>query len=226
MSSRILNRGESRPVHAMVWARSAQAILNPDSGWRPPGENSQHAVSDDLTETRNRLAALQTRLEGETTAAYQRGLREGQAMERNTHAAEEQAAVERLTRAIAEIAQVRPRLRNEAESDVVQLALAIARRVLRREMSIDESAMHALVKVAIEKLERQEICRVYVHPDQAEAVQAGLKAQGVRGVEIISERSRAAGALIFETNRGKLDASVNAQLEEIERGLTDRMANS
>ena len=43
------------------------------------------------------------------------------------------ARVERLARTIDELAGLRPRLRREAEADMVKLALAIARRVLRRE---------------------------------------------------------------------------------------------
>ena len=38
--------------------------------------------------------------------------------------------------------------------------------------------------------------------------------------------TRESGALIFETNQGLLDGSVKAQLEEIERGLTDRLNQS
>ena len=50
--------------------------------------------------------------------------------------------LERLARAIDELAGLRPRLRQEAEADLVQLALAIARRVLRREIAVDPEALH------------------------------------------------------------------------------------
>ena len=56
------------------------------------------------------------------------------------------------------------RLRAEAEADLVQLSLAIARRVLRRELAIDPEALHGLILGALEKLSGQEISRVRVHP--------------------------------------------------------------
>jgi flagellar assembly protein FliH len=123
------------------------------------------------------------------------------------------------------LALLRPRLRRDAEADVVRLSLAIARRILRREMSVDPSAMQALAQVALQKLSRQELSRVFVHPHQAASIKAALDSAGVRA-EVIPEITRESGALVFETNQGLLDASVNAQLEEIERGLTDRVNQS
>jgi flagellar biosynthesis/type III secretory pathway protein FliH len=40
---------------------------------------------------------------------------------------------------------------------------------------------------------------------------------------VIADASRAIGSVIFETPRGNLDASVDSQLQEIERGLADRL---
>ncbi len=42
-------------------------------------------------------------------------------------------------------------------------------------------------------------------------------------VEVIADPSRELGTVIFETERGNLDASVESQLQEIERGLADRL---
>src|SRR5471030_2372000 len=112
----------------------------------------------------------------------------------------------------------------EAEADLVKLALAIARRGLRRELAIDPEALHGLVLAALEKLQGQEICRVKVHPSHAAMVTECLR-QIVTGaaVEVIPDPSREPGAIVFETERGNLDASVESQLQEIERGLADRL---
>jgi flagellar biosynthesis/type III secretory pathway protein FliH len=45
-------------------------------------------------------------------------------------------------------------------------------------------------------------------------------------IEVIPDPSRQPGALVFETERGNLDASIETQLLEIERGLTDRLRKS
>jgi flagellar assembly protein FliH len=151
-------------------------------------------------------------------------VREGEAAGRNRAAAELQPVIERLSRTIHEIAGLRARMRREAESDLLRLATAIARRVLRREIAVDPDAMHGLVLGALEKLQSQEIARVRVHPAHAALVTACLR-QMVAGslVEVIADPSREPGAVIFETDRGNLDASVESQLREIERGLADRL---
>jgi flagellar assembly protein FliH len=169
-------------------------------------------------------AQLDRQWEQRVREAHAAGVREGEAAGRSQAAAEVQPVIERLTRSIEELAQLRGRLRREAEEDMLRLSLAIARRVLRRELTIDPEAMHGLVLAALEKLQVQEISRVRVHPSQAPQIGASLEKahQGLR-VKVVPDSTREPGALIFETERGNLDASADTQLREIERGLADRL---
>jgi flagellar assembly protein FliH len=170
------------------------------------------------------MAELEARYQQKVCAAHAAGTREGEIAGRNRATAELQPVIERLTRSIQEIVNLRARLRREAEADVVQLALAIARRVIRREVAADPDALRGLVIAALEKLQGQEISRVKVHPSHVVAVKAGLE-QALSGgvVEVLADSSRELGSVIFETSRGNLDASVDSQLQEIERGLADRL---
>ena len=81
-----------------------------------------------------------------------------------------------------------------------------------------------LVMAALEKLQGQEISRVRVHPSHVALVKSCLQ-QALSGglVEVVSDPSREVGSAIFETTRGNLDPSVDSQLQEIERGLADRL---
>jgi flagellar assembly protein FliH len=155
------------------------------------------------------------------------GTREGEALGRNRAKAEMQPILERLGRSIEEISGLRARLRREAEEDLVRLALAIARRILRRELAVDPDALHGLVLGALEKLQGQQICRVRLHPSHAVLVSACLKQMAPASpIEIIPDSSREPGTVVFESDRGNLDASVESQLREIERGLADRLRSS
>jgi flagellar assembly protein FliH len=170
------------------------------------------------------MAQLQREAEQKISDAHAAGVREGEAAGRTWAASEVQPVIERLSRAIDELANLRSRLRAEAEADVIKLALAIGRRVLRRELAIDPEALHGLVLAALEKLQAQEICRVRVHPSHAAAVTGYLaKALTSAKVDVVPDASRELGAIVFETSRGNLDASVESQLQEIERGLADRL---
>ncbi len=150
--------------------------------------------------------------------------RDGEAAGRSRAAAEIQPVLDRLVRSIDEMSGLRARLRREAEGDMVRLSLAVARRILRRELAVDPDAMHGLVLGALEKLQSQEVSRVRVHPAHAAQVAACLqKAVPGSTVEIVADPAREPGAVVFETAHGNLDASVDSQLQEIERGLFDRL---
>jgi flagellar assembly protein FliH len=170
-----------------------------------------------------RLAQMERECQQRVQAARAAGVREGEAAGRQQATAELQPALGRLARSIEEMGGLRARFRREAESDLLALSIAIARRVLRRELAVDPEALHGLVLAALEKLQAQEIRRVRVHPSHAAMVAACLREAGGLAVEVVADAAREPGAVIFETERGNLDASVESQLREIERGLADRM---
>ena len=63
-----------------------------------------------------------------------------------------------------------------------------------------------------------------VHPDQEQPVRACLRQIGRDpGIEVVSDASQPRGGVVFEISRGALDASVETQLREIERGLADSL---
>jgi flagellar assembly protein FliH len=63
-----------------------------------------------------------------------------------------------------------------------------------------------------------------VHPQQQAAVRQYLDRYSLAAtVELVADPSLQSGDLLFETTRGNLDASVDSQLREIERGFADRL---
>ena len=74
---------------------------------------------------------------------------------------------------------MRQRFRHEAEEDVVALALAVARRILHRELTVAPEALLGLVKAALEKMEAREVHSVRVRPEDAPMVQQYLEKMGL-----------------------------------------------
>lgn len=151
--------------------------------------------------------------------AYQRGFQEGQAA--GAKAAQDmQACGEQLARAVEAIGSYRARIRSEAEHDLVKLSLAIARRLVHRELQVDPDALLGLVKAALERTGAGEIHRVRLSPAHAGIVRRHLERSG-RGIEVVDDPALDPGAAIVETSRGQIDAGLETQLSEIERGFTD-----
>jgi flagellar assembly protein FliH len=211
MSSEVLRADDPAPVEALQW-RSIEMPPPPEPAPPEPVVEDHH----------DEIALLREEMARRVRDAKEQGRREGEAAGHTQGAAEVRPVIDRLAHAIDEIGGLRARLRREAEADTIQLALAIARRILHRQLAIDPEALHGLVLAALEKLDGQEVARVRVHPSQAPLVNASLE-QGGTGtpVEVLADPSREPGTVIFETARGDLDASIETQLQEISRGLAD-----
>ncbi len=219
-SSRILRADEHSVVTSIWWRDTAPATV-PQSRSREaaapnePGSQEQAQIHDE------NLAREREKIERE---AYQRGFSEGKAVGREQAAAEAQPVLDRLARTLAELSSLRSGIRKDAEGDLLKLSISVARRVLHRELTLDPESIEGLIRIALEKLESRELCRVRVHPDQQPAIRASLERfSNSHKVELIPDPSMQCGDVLFETAHGTIDASIEAQLREIERGFADRL---
>jgi flagellar assembly protein FliH len=190
-----------------------------------PSAAPNTADSPDIQALTQRIAQLEKDLIDTEAAAYARGRREAEAEAQQRYSATMQSTAERLAQSVKQLTDVRPRVCKEAEVDLLHLAMAIAQRILHRQLAVDPAALEALAKVSLDRLGRQEQIRVRVSPSMRDPVQAMLAKIASRPVEVTADTNLQPGALIFETSRGNLDASLHSQLDEIERGLIDRLEN-
>jgi flagellar assembly protein FliH len=193
----------------------------------PPYPLAAHpgaGAPDEIARLRARLDESNSRMETLSKEAWENGLRAGEAAARKSLDEQIRSTVELLAKTVSEVSSTRPEIILRAEADTVRLAIEIARRVLHRELSVDPSALEALIRAALARLQTQEIYRVRVHPDQESLLRSCLQQAG-RGsaVEVIADRAQSKGGAVFEISRGSLDASVDTQLREIENGLVDEL---
>jgi flagellar assembly protein FliH len=230
MSSRILDPGQSEAAGTMLWRSvNGEAPAEPEpepepEPEQPPPPPPPPEPTGPTWEQHHALEARCREIEQQIPVreqlARQTGFKEGE----TASAARWDPALERLTRSAAEMATLRSRLRREAEMDVVKLSMTIARRVLRRELTVDPEALLGLVKVALDRVEQRETQRIRVRPEDAARLSASLEKMGVpQRIEVIGDPSLERGGVVLETTKGSLDASLETQLAEIERGFADLM---
>ena len=214
MSSK-LHRGGAVCIEPVNWRRvpSLDAMPLEGSAFPPAGYSPQpHAP----------VSHPGTALEQHLRAAYQQGFQEGQGAAKREQGGQLDAMAVRLARTIEELSGMRQRFRHEAEEDVIALSLAIARRILHREITVSPDALLGLLKAALEKIEVREIHRVRVSRQDAPLVQQHLDQIGLhQRVELVPDPGLERGSAILESSRGVLDVSVETQLAEIERGFAD-----
>jgi len=216
MLSKVINRRDAGRIEAIVFPALSPGCVPSRSHTREPDGEQYEAAA-----LRENLHQLQVRADTDRRNAHEAGRRQGDQEAR----AELQPAMERLNASIAEIIGMRSDLRRRAERDVVQLALLIAKRVLHRELSVDQGALTAIARVAFERLTRAESYTITLHPRFVPSVASALPASQADRVRITPDPNCAQGTLIIRSAEGVIDASVDAQLEEIERGLTDRLGS-
>jgi flagellar assembly protein FliH len=216
MLSRVLTETEAQVTPA-VWRNrdpgSGVSVVRPERKFESEAK-AREARNEELN------AAIEQRVR----QAYESGFREGEAAARQSAESQVREAVEKLAATVVEVAATRGDAMRRAEADMVRLSVEIARRVLHRELSLDTSALEALIRAALEKLRSQEVYRVRVHPGHEQLVRACLQQIGRDpDIEVVGDASQPRGGAVFEISRGSLDASVETQLREIENGLADHL---
>jgi flagellar assembly protein FliH len=115
----------------------------------------------------------------------------------------------------------------KVETEVVQLALSIARKILHREAQIDPLLMAGLVRVALEKIEGATGIVLRINPQQATDWRRHLAMHMEPGnlPQIVEDPALPADHCVLETSMGAANLGVEVQLKEIEQGLLDLLGS-
>jgi flagellar assembly protein FliH len=227
MSSRVLRLGnhpnspdppDAHPaadIQPIEWRRAGGAPPHQPKPAGHPG-NALHPSPPDPS------AEFERQIGARTAAARAEGHREGENAARQSALDRVNPVIASLQSLIGDLSGQGHRLRTEAERDTVKLAVAVAHRILHREIAVDPEAVLGLVKAAFSKVEARETHRLRVSSKDAALLQENRDRLNLPpAIEIVADASLQAGSAIFETSRGELDASINTQLAEIDRGLAD-----
>jgi flagellar assembly protein FliH len=128
-----------------------------------------------------------------------------------------------LVKVCEEFRRERARYFAGVEAEVVKLALAIAARVLHREATLDPLLLAGVVKVALGKVAEDSSTVLRVPADEVERWQELFAERPDSSLRVVGDERLGAGECVLDTNVGKVELGVSAQLEEIERGFFDLM---
>jgi flagellar assembly protein FliH len=189
-----------------------------------PEKTEQGKYTED--ELQARLQAHQVQFEAQKKQAWEQGARECETKLR----AENDVALanerKRVTEALEGFGRECKTYFERAESEVVQLALAIARKLLHREAQIDPLFLTGIVRVALEKVAATSSVKLRVSENDVfkwRQIAAALK--GVQPQpEVVGDPALPNGRCIMETDVGSTQISLDTQFREVERGLLDLLA--
>ncbi len=151
--------------------------------------------------------------------AFTKGYAQGERAGAEASARRGEAALRRLAQTIEELSNLRAELLQKTERQVVELALAIAVRVLRREVSVDRELLIAMAKVALERLGENTSATIRLNPEDYAVIgaQAHLGEHDV--VRVVADPLVSSGGCLVQSDFGLIDAGIDPQLGEVAAAL-------
>lgn len=235
MTNKKLTLSERTVIASDKLAAASPLVYSPAPGWATPG--SRRLVASDVgsgpgVATGTALATASSRSPdenirvGEDETREQQGFREGLAQARTESEVAVKHHQDAIAEALREFSHERDAYYHHVEGEVVALALAIVRKILRRESLVDPLLLSGLVRVALEKSSSSHTARLRVSPSQLVQWQEYFLARTDLPLTPVLEGDPAleADQCHLETDFGATDISVETQLKEIEKGLLDLLA--
>ena len=125
----------------------------------------------------------------------------------------------RLESALVEVAEFRAELLARSRPQLIELSLAISRRVLHRQAERDPAVVADMAHAALDRLNNATDVRVRVHPADFEALRGADGQSRVAG--LVADGRVEPGGCRVESSFGEIDAGIDAQLSEISRALLE-----
>jgi flagellar assembly protein FliH len=155
--------------------------------------------------------------------AFEKGLAEGQLRSRAEYEKALADLRSQITASLADFTAQRLSYFERVEPEVVQLALAVARKILHREAQIDPMSLAGLVHVALEKLDSNTQVRLRTNPNEIRFWRDYFsQPRGISPIpELVGDPSLSHSECLLETDLGNVTISLDTQLKEIEQGFAD-----
>ena len=154
--------------------------------------------------------------------AYQKGYDEG-----NTEGIAKgkkliEPLMKKLQQTMVDIEHTKKKLYTAAEKEAVELSLAIAKKIIGNELSINKNVVAKTVKEALKKVDGHGKIKIKINPEELDIVKEQIIDKHDAGNsmdKLIFEPndSISFGGCLIETNIGDIDARIEKQIEVIEK---------
>ena len=150
--------------------------------------------------------------------AYNQGLADGA-----LRAGEElKGACKSMGVALRELNGLREKVLRESEEDLLKLAMVVAKRIVRQELTVDRRILANVIRAAVSGVAEREEIVIRLNPEDFKAVSANKQLfLGNEQTSIKADEAVTVGGCMIDTTMGVIDASIEDQLEEVYRRLLE-----
>ncbi len=195
--------------------------------------------SSDFDNLETRSGTIPSEVDELDMQAYQKGFNDG--IEKGTkegevagfeHASKKlEPLLDGLQQALMQLGNLRQNTYRIIEQEVVELALAIARKVICREIEVDKEVVVCIAREALSKVEDPGRITIKMNPSDYQFIN-GTKYQlsemigNIDNVTIEPGKNISSGGCVIETNLGEIDARIEQQLQVIEDSFRTALENT
>jgi len=155
-------------------------------------------------------------------AAYENGLLQGEKIGMEIAERKMESVMKRYSDAICEVQRLRSSLYTQGERDVVKLAVAVAKKIVHREIQVDRDIVRTLVHVALSRVAEKSIVTICLNPidyDYLMEHRAELSQSEGQDISLLADKSIERGGCLIQTNCGDIDARVEEEFREVEHSF-------
>ena len=183
-----------------------------------------------VTEAEKKIAEMEAqveeRLKGVEKDAYKKGFEQGREDGYAEGRAEVQRLVDRLHIVLEKTMDKRSEILQEAETEVVELVLLIARKVIKTISENQKNVVLSNVVQALRKLKSRGDVIIRVNIADLGLATEHVKdfmamAEAAKSITVVEDTTIDRGGCIIETDFGQIDARISSQLHEIEEKILD-----
>ncbi len=193
-------------------------------GFQVLGDDSHQESPDPQEEAERILREAKKQADLIQREAFEKGFSQGEKAGRELAERAMEETLGALQEAVARLDLILKDSKGDMAFEVVRLALAVARKILQREVSLEQGTVLQLVKAALAKARVREDVIVRVNPMDMESL---LEAKGdllreleeVRSIRVEADESVERGGALVECSMGELDLRLERQFKEIEQAF-------
>jgi flagellar assembly protein FliH len=133
-----------------------------------------------------------------------------------------------IRNALIQLDRIRKETYQHIEKEVVELALAIAQKVICREIATDKETVLCVAKEALAKVDDPGKIKIKMSPSDLQffsetRYQLSNLISDIDNVTFEAEESIQSGGCVIETDLGEIDARIERQLQAVEESFRNAM---
>ena len=165
------------------------------------------------------------------TEAYREGFRKGEAAGKELEKKKMEPVLNGLRQAFAALGDIKRTLYVNAEKNLVDLSLAIARKIVGYEMNTNNKTVSHVVREALKKMDHQEKLKIRLSPVDLKLLtdeNSGLArlSDDAHHVTLELDETILSGGCVIETDLGDIDARIEKQFQVVEEAFEEALQKS